>query len=135
MCYNSNVGGVLLLARLKACSYCGKIHKGDCARKPKDYHVKQDKIRKFRKSTEWTKCRERILERDEYCCQICLAKGHITSSQSLHVHHIVPLQKNWDMRIDERNLISLCSEHHTDVHNNLYSQIDIQNIVNKKYND
>lgn len=126
---------MLFIARLKACPYCGNIHKGQCPKKPKDYHVKQDKIRKFRKSSEWTNKRKEILERDEYCCQICKAQGRITSSKSLHVHHIHALVNDWENRANDRNLICLCSEHHHDIHNGMFNTADIQELVNKKYND
>lgn len=121
------------MARLKACPYCGKIHKGDCPKRPKDYHVKQDKIRKFRKSREWVKMREYILERDNYCCQISLQKGKIVSEKGLHVHHIIPISNNWDLRLDPRNLITLSPEEHTNVHNGMYNTTDIQELINSKY--
>lgn len=126
---------MFIIARLKACAYCGKIHKGECTKKPKDYHVKQDKIRKFRKSSEWTNKRKEILDRDEYCCQICKTQGYINSSKSLHVHHIHALANDWEDRVNDRNLICLCEKHHHDVHNGLFNIMDIQQLVNDKYND
>lgn len=77
--------------------------------------------------------REQILERDNYCCQISLQKGRIVSEKGLHVHHIIPISQNWDLRLEPTNLITLSSEMHSAVHNGLYSNIDLQKLVDSKY--
>lgn len=115
------------MSRLKSCSICGKIHSGECPKK-KDTH-RNTKERQFRRSSEWRKCREKILERDKYCCQICLAKGIINSSKSLHVHHIRPLYSNWELRTDPSNLLSLCEDCHMKCHGNEYNIVDILKLI------
>ena len=42
---------------------------------------------------------------------MCLASGRLTYC-GLSVHHIEPLEEAWDLRLDENNLITLCSHHH-----------------------
>ena len=49
--------------------------------------------------------------RDLYCCRLCLAEGRITM-HDLGVHHIVPLMADFDKRLDNDNLITLCASHH-----------------------
>ena len=59
---------------------------------------------------EWSSRREAILNRDNYTCQICGKKN-----TRLEVHHIIfRSQGGTD---DENNLITLCSECHSDIHN------------------
>ncbi len=71
-----------------------------------------------------------VLDRDGYKCQLCGAK------QDLHLHHIVPRSKGGVDRPE--NLITLCSECHSKVHNDLttYTPILKQKVVhnNDKYN-
>ncbi len=43
-------------------------------------------------------------------CRICLANG--IYSQDIQVHHITPLAEDYDKRLDDDNLISLCPLHH-----------------------
>lgn len=107
----------------KACSYCGLIHdlKFECTKKTvhiyKGYAKKRDSREEiFRSSYEWKKKRTHILKRDKYLCQACLHGLHGTSSRltasGLSVHHIVPLKADFDLRLDDGNLITLCQAHH-----------------------
>ena len=52
-----------------------------------------------------------ILERDYHCCRVCLSAG-IINSNDLSVHHIIPLKDDYDRRLDNDNLITLCRYHH-----------------------
>lgn len=107
---------------LKACSYCGRIHRtGErCSRTPvrKSGGAYRDdpQIRAFRDSGEWQDKREHIKERDQYLCRACLHRMARTlrqyNSRGLSVHHIVPLYDAWDKRLDDDNLITLCGIHH-----------------------
>lgn len=107
----------------KACKYCGKIHERDfvCEKKPiriyKGYTKKRESREEiFRSSYEWKKKRTYILKRDKYLCQACLHGLHGTSirltTSGLSVHHIVPLKVDFDLRLDDDNLITLCQTHH-----------------------
>lgn len=49
-----------------------------------------------------------IKERDKFLCQYCLKNGKIVF-QKLEVHHIDPISKAWHKRLDNGNLITLCS--------------------------
>lgn len=104
----------------KSCKYCNSIHdKGYvCDKKPQiKYHQKRDSREdKFRSSYDWQKKREYILKRDRYLCQACLAGLNGTLSRlttaGLSVHHIRSLKTNFDLRLDDGNLITLCNIHH-----------------------
>ena len=69
-------------------------------------------------------------KRDKYLCQVCL-NDNIYKYDDLQVHHIIPIDKNYDLKLDESNLITLCSYHHKKAEQNkitkkyLYKLIDI----------
>jgi 5-methylcytosine-specific restriction endonuclease McrA len=94
-----------------------RIHdsKYDCGKKPKRSKQGNDKD-KFRWSQTWQKKREEIKQRDGYLCQICIRRLYNTVNQytydDLEVHHVVPLEEDFDRRLDNDNLITLCERHH-----------------------
>lgn len=88
------------------CPVCGKIHEGRC--KSKNISVERNsQADKFRNTQVWKRCAKRIMERDYYCCRVCLAAGILTN-RGLSVHHITPLSEDYERRLDEGNLITLC---------------------------
>jgi 5-methylcytosine-specific restriction enzyme A len=102
---------------LKSCSYCGSIHARtyQCPSKPK--RIKEPTyIDKFRWSRRWATKRKQINERDKYLCQVCIRKLQHTQQQynftNIEVHHIIPLVEDYNKRLDDDNLICLCSYHH-----------------------
>lgn len=105
---------------LKACKYCGKIHDThyDCGRKPvrTRSQAADSKSYYFRRSDSWTRKSQEIRERDGYLCQICIRKLHNTLRQfnydTLSVHHIVPINEEYDKRLDNGNLLTVCRMHH-----------------------
>ena len=102
---------------LKSCKYCGKIHDSnfDCGKKliRKKIRTKQNS---FRGTQLWRRKSEEIRERDNYLCQLCIRELYGArrkyNSNNIEVHHIIPLADDYDRRLDNDNLISLCSEHH-----------------------
>lgn len=97
----------------KSCQYCGGIHQygAECPQKPKRKKQHGRREDSFRSSYKWQQKREQIRQRDYYLCRYCLAHGRFTYD-GLEVHHIVPLAVDWERRLDDDNLISLCGEHH-----------------------
>lgn len=98
----------------KSCFYCGRVHgiNDACERKPKrEYNTRNDKNAAFRRTSRWRRKSIEVMRRDLYLCRYCLACGEITTS-SLSVHHIVPLSEDFDRRLDDNNLITLCSACH-----------------------
>lgn len=102
---------------LKSCQYCGRVHdtKLICPKKPirKKFDTDQNK---FRSKNIWTKKAKKIKERDGFLCQICIRKLFQTvkqyNSRDLEVHHIIPLEKDFGLRLENENLITLCVRHH-----------------------
>jgi hypothetical protein len=66
------------------------------------------KIRDSLKMREWIK---KILERDNYTCQICGTRGC-----HLHIHHIKSFSNFSELRFDINNGQTLCKECHYNVH-------------------
>lgn len=58
----------------------------------------------------------RIRDRDRHICQACIhglgSKKRMWIGEPVEVHHIDPLEENFDARDDEGNLITLCKLHH-----------------------
>lgn len=103
---------------LKSCHYCGRIHDSrfDCGKKPVRRKKKYSQADYFRRTQAWTDKSIEIKQRDNYLCQICIRKLYNTLQQynynHLSVHHAVPIAADWDKRLDNDNLITLCSTHH-----------------------
>lgn len=95
----------------RSCVYCGRIHpKGYiCPLKPVRRKGRSNADR-FRCTSAWQKKRAYIAARDRHLCRICLANG--IYSHDIQVHHITPLAEDYDKRLDDDNLISLCPLHH-----------------------
>ncbi len=99
---------------LKSCKYCMRIHdsKFDCGKKPKRQKPIND-INKFRWSRRWREKALQIKERDKYLCQLAIRENpprYIYTD--LEVHHAVPIEEDWDKRLDDDNLITLSEEYH-----------------------
>ena len=108
---------------LKSCTYCGRIHDRSfiCPQKKQALAKRQAKKKDtasdiFHSSYKWTKMSKHIRERDHYLCQACLhgldGEGKRYTTAALEVHHIVSLNTDYDKRLDEDNLITLCHECH-----------------------
>lgn len=102
----------------KSCKYCGKIHDENyiCDKKPIKCK-KIDDIVRFRNSPKWRKKRQKIKARDNYLCQICIRELHGTTRKynhkDLQVHHAIPINSSEELKLDDGNLITLCSMHHS----------------------
>ncbi|WP_054948968.1 HNH endonuclease [Numidum massiliense] len=75
-----------------------------------DRHHRDKQARTFYRSPEWKLVRQRALNRDSGLCQHCLRRKRITMADM--VDHIVPIRKAWHLRLDTRNLQSLCNSCH-----------------------
>ncbi len=116
----------------KSCKYCGGIHEENliCPMKPKHkYKNKADKTAfKFRSSGLWKKKREEIKERDKYLCRYCLSKNILTYVYT-EVHHITPIEEDYDLRLDNDNLITLCDTHHKQAELGEISRGELQKLI------
>lgn len=105
------VGGRKLL---RSCSYCSNYHKTTekCAKKPTRPPKETTAITKFRGSSNWKKKSLEIRQLDLFLCLHCKSQGKYIFN-NLEVHHITPIAKNWHLRLDNNNLITLCHDCHT----------------------
>ncbi|MDE7289785.1 MAG: HNH endonuclease [Oscillospiraceae bacterium] len=105
---------------LKACPYCKGVHPIGyvCPKKP--LRKKNDRIAAFRNSMQWQYKREHICRRDGYMCRLC-AIGYggepVKYNPNVSAHHIESLAEAWEKRLDDNNLICLCSRHHEQAEN------------------
>lgn len=83
-------------------------------RKDYDDRRKDDKYKKFYKSTEWKRLRDYVLKRDNYICQECIKEDKITTCNT--VHHIVEVREDFSKALNEDNLVTLCHECHNKIH-------------------
>ena len=75
----------------------------------------------FYKTKEWLRKREVILKRDNYQCRECKRFGKTVEANT--VHHVLPLHERPDLKLDNRNLISLCEDCHEKMHNRFNDKI------------
>ena len=107
---------------LKSCKFCMRIHdsKYDCGKKPVRKKQGNNKD-KFRWTQAWQHKREEIKQRDSYLCQVCIRKLYDTKQQynydDLEVHHAVPLEEDFDKRLDNDILLTICGTHHEKAEN------------------
>lgn len=98
---------------LVACSRCGKVHpRGQCAVPKPDFYKRTDTYeRRFRSGSTWQRKRKEILERDNFLCRLCLYNGTLKQGE-LHVHHIIKVSANRDLKLVSDNLVTLCPQCH-----------------------
>lgn len=76
-------------------------------RKPKQA-LPENKINVFYKSYEWRKLRYKVLKKYGATCMVCGRERE--NGFMIHVDHIKPLRKYWELRLDANNLQVLCDE-------------------------
>ena len=118
---------------LKSCKYCGKIHpeKYQCPMKPKRsrMHDYSDRaVWKFRHGEGWKQKAIDIKERDHWMCQWCLKQNKIIT-KDLSVHHIVPLEEDMELRLDDDNLITLCRACHEQAEKGSITRAELKEVA------
>ena len=99
------------------CSKCGVVPRGHrCPHKTYRKKDKDSKADKFRATKAWTNKSVEIRQRDRYLCKACEANLYNTVRQfnydKLEVHHIISISEDYNKRLDNDNLITLCNYHH-----------------------
>ncbi len=103
----------------KRCSRCGtRIPSGSscpCIKarhKEYDRYSRDRKSKQFYDSKEWRQSRAAAMEADEGVdVYLFMTEGRLVAADT--VHHIIPLQDDWQKRMDIRNLMSLNSDTHS----------------------
>lgn len=121
---------------LISCSSCGRIHERayKCEGKQRTYQKKLTIADKFRKTQAWKNKRGDIVSRDRALCQLCIRDMYPLGTtrilnQDIQVHHIEPINKAYDKRLEDSNLISLCTYHHYMADNKQISMKILKEIV------
>lgn len=97
---------------LRSCPACGRIHDARIKCKSKSTTERTD-AQRFRSSGAWQRKRDEIVTRDLGLCQASLREmppRYVTDD--LQVHHIAKVENDFDARLDNSNLITLCSYYH-----------------------
>ena len=73
---------------------------------------------------------------DNYLCQICIRELYGTkrkyNHENLQVHHAIPINSNKDLKLDENNLITLCSMHHSMCDKGQIPYEEVKKIINEQ---
>ncbi len=122
---------------LRSCQYCGRIHdsKYICPNKPQ--RKKQiTEADKFRWTSKWQNKREEIKKRDLYLCQICIRELYNTvykyNTEELEVHHNIPINEDYNKRLDNDNLITVCNTHHEMCESGEIPREEVQKIIDEQ---
>lgn len=122
---------------LKSCQYCGRIHDSKliCSKKPKKQRQITE-IDKFRWTKRWQKKREEIKKRDLNLCQICIRELYNTetkyNTQNLEVHHNIPINEDYNKKLENNNLLTVCHYHHELCENGDILREEVQSIINEQ---
>src|SRR5665647_236628 len=92
-----------------------------------------DETRLFYESRFWRRLRREVLIEDRYECQVCKAKGFYTKGNTVHhtnyikLHPELALEKFYkdDEGNIKRNLITLCHDHHEEIHQWIRKELPI----------
>lgn len=116
------------------CSRCGIVPRGhSCPYKTYKKKVYDTEADKFRKSKRWTNKSIEVRQRDRYLCRVCEANLYNTVQQftfnELDVHHIVPINEDYNKRLDNDNLITLCRYHHKMAEDGKIPREELQKLI------
>lgn len=116
-----------------------KINKREIKEKPVKYKSERKKEQAdYYNSLAWKRLRNTYISLHPLC-QFCLDNGKV--EPATEVHHAVPYmrgsdeQEKWELFLDEKNLIPLCSKCHTAVHtkDNMYHMGRLDNLTEKEW--
>lgn len=74
----------------------------------------KEKYQSFYNSAEWKALRNYKWGMANGLCEHCLKKGIVRAGRE--VHHIIPIEEDWNKRLDFDNLVLLCSDCHNAEH-------------------
>ena len=124
----------------KTCSHCGIVPENHiCPYRTYRKKERDTQASRFRSSKAWTNKSIEVKKRDLYLCAVCMTgKYHTINTfnyDKLSVHHIIPLAEDYNKRLDERNLITLCSYHHKMAEDGEIPRDELLELVENKYGD
>lgn len=123
---------------LVSCSKCGRIHERGfkCKNNIKQSYAKKETVAsKFRNTKAWRDKHNDIINRDKALCQICIRNLHNTLprqyNNKVQVHHITSINEDYDKRLDDDNLITLCTYHHSMAEHGQINKKDLSGLLCK----
>ena len=124
----------------KTCSRCGIVPENHiCPYRTYRKKERDTQANRFRSSKAWTNKSIAVKKRDLYLCAVCMTgKYHTINTfnyDKLSVHHIIPLAEDYNKRLDERNLITLCSYHQKMAEDGEIPRDELLELVENKYGD
>ena len=124
----------------KTCSRCGIVPENHiCPYRTYRKKERDTQANRFRSSKAWTNKSIEVKKRDLYLCAVCMTgKYHTINTfnyDKLSVHHIILLAEDYNKRLDERNLITLCSYHHKMAEDGEIPRDELLELVENKYGD
>ena len=124
----------------KTCKYCGVVNEDHiCPYKRSRAKQGDRQSDRFRKTKAWTNKSIEIRQRDRYLCRVCMANLYNTMNwlnyKGVEVHHITPINEDYNQRLDNNNLISLCSYHHHMADNNEIPRDVLYDLVKQAHED
>lgn len=114
---------------LRACPVCGRIHDSSRMCKAKR-SPRVSAADRFRSTKEWQDARDEARDLDMNMCVVCRSLG-IIATDGLSVHHIVPLEEDFDLRNDLDNCVTLCSMHHEESERGDISRSALRDLIGR----
>ena len=124
----------------KTCKMCGVVDIDHvCPHKRSRKKSGDRDSDRFRKTKQWTNKSLEIRQRDKFLCQVCLRNLYNTldclNFKTVEVHHITSINEDYNRRLDNDNLISLCSYHHKMADKGQIPREELYKIVGEIHND
>ncbi|WHY75716.1 HNH endonuclease [Neobacillus sp. WH10] len=98
--------------KIKRGFYCDehKRSRQSIKKKQSKKSIYHNKNKPFYNSKPWRFIRTEIYQREKGCCQKC---GRFVFGKDAHVHHIIPINDDPTLKLEENNLKLLCPKCHT----------------------
>lgn len=88
----------------------------------KRVYKKNTKESQFRNTNVWIK------KRDKYLCRLCL-QDNVYTYDNLQVHHIIPIAKDYNKKLDSDNLITPCIIHYEQAEKGIISKEELYELL------
>ena len=115
---------------LRSCPACGRIHDSRIKCRRKQYAPRESRASKYRSTGDWQRTRNEVRDLDLNMRVVCRSLGDVTTD-GLGVHHIVPLEEDFDLRNDLGNCITLCSMHHEEAERGDISRSALRDLIER----
>lgn len=120
------------MGAFRACPRCGRIHKyNEPCPVRKIFSNRDTQASTFRSTQSWRNKSKQVRDLSGNVCAVCLDEGRVNYN-NLEVHHIEPIEERFDLRLDDDNLICLCSTHHHQAERGELSKEYLKSLVRRR---